>query len=367
MSVQSLLTDLVKIPSYSGQERALAAFIMDWTHAHGIHAEPHQGNVFIPFVMQTNKALIFNAHMDTVKPGNENLWTYPPSGKDAGVVKNEKLYGLGASDDKGAIASFLLLALQLQKSPPPLDVFFIFVTGEETDGSGSQSFVQYFQKKYVTKYQKVAAIIGEPTNLQTIEIGHRGNMFLQVMTHGNTGHGSQPHNIKIHAVMENIKTIKKIISLGKSLSEKYSDPTIGKPSFCLTGIHTNASSPNAVPSTCTSTWDVRTTPKLHAHVIPLLQKTLGKDVAITRLGNPASFGFTATDSPIVTLLQNLVPGAQVAVSPASNDICSFTEAGIPAVAFGPGKKDSIHKPNEYIELKNVSKATTLYKQLMYSW
>lgn len=367
MSMQSLLTDLVKIPSYSGHEHALAAFIMDWTHAHGIHAELQQGNVLISFVMHTNKALIFNAHMDTVKPGSENLWTYPPTGKDAGITKSGKLFGLGASDDKAAIASFLLLALQLQASPPPIDVFMVFVTGEETDGSGSQSFVQYFQKKYSANYQKTAAIIGEPTELQTIEIGHRGNMFLQVATHGDSGHGSQPQQIKTHAVLEHVKIIKKIITLGKSLSEKYRDPVLGSPSFCLTGIQTDTSSPNAVPSDCTSTWDVRTTPKLHAHVVSLMQQTLGKDVTITYLGSPAPFGITAYDSKIVTSIQKLYPNTNVAISPGSNDICAFTAAGIPAVAFGPGQKDTIHKPDEYVQLQNVDDAVDVYKQLMYSW
>ena len=367
MSTQTLLSSLVKIPSYSGQERALAAFIMQWAHAHGIQAELQNGNVLIPFVAGSSKALIFDAHMDTVTPGAENLWNVPPTGSGAGVIKNGKLYGLGASDDKAAIASFLLLAQELQRSPPPLDVFIVFVSCEETDGSGSQSFVQYFQKNHARKYQKVAVIIGEPTDLQTIEIGHRGNIFLQVATHGDSGHGSQPQQIKTHAVLEHVKIIKKIITLGKSLSEKYRDPVLGSPSFCLTGIQTDTSSPNTVPSVCASTWDVRTTPTLHAQVIPILQKTLGKDATITHLGNPASFGFTAPNSSIVTLLQTFVPKAQVSVSPASNYICAFTTAGISAVTFGPGQKDTIHKPNEYVQLQKVDDAIEIYSGLIQAW
>lgn len=367
MNTQTVLAQLVSIPSYSGQEHALAGFIVEWAHAHGIQAELQNGNVLIPFVAGSNKALIFDAHMDTVMPGAENLWNVPPTGKGAGVIKNGKLYGLGASDDKGAIASFLLLAQELQRSPPPVDVFIVIVTGEETDGSGSQSFVQYFQKKYSASYQKTAAIIGEPTDLQTIEIGHRGNMFLQVTTYGDTGHGSQPNNIKTHAVMETITAIDKIMKFATSVSQTFTDSVLGSPSFCLTGIQTNASSPNAVPSACSSTWDVRTTPKLHAQVIPILQNTLGKDVTITHLGNPAPYGLTAPDSPIVTLLQSIVPGAQVSVSPASNDICAFTAAGINAVTFGPGQKDTIHKPNEYVQLQKVDGAVDIYSALIKSW
>lgn len=367
MNIETLLADLVKIESYSGQEDTLVSFIMDWTEQHGIKAEKQDSNVVIRFVGHSPNALIFNAHMDTVASGNENLWSFPPVGVHAGVAKKGKLYGLGASDDKAAIASFLSLAVQLQKSPPPLDVFIVFVTSEETDGSGSQSFVHYFQNNHAANYQKIAAIIGEPTDLQAVEIGHRGNMFLQIITQGDSGHGSQPQNIKTHAVMENIIAIEKITMLGKSLSEKYSDPVLGKPSFCLTGIQCDTSSPNTVSSRCWSTWDIRTTPKIHAKVVPLIQKTLGKNVEITQLGTPAPFGFTSPNTKIVKLIQYLVTDVKVTISPGSNDICAFTSAGIPAVAFGPGQKDTIHKPDEFVQLQKVIKAVDIYSQLIHSW
>lgn len=367
MNIETLLADLVKIQSYSGQESTLASFIMGWAQQQNLKVEKQEGNVVIKFIVNSSKALIFNAHMDTVKSGNEHLWSFPPVGIHAGVVKKGKLYGLGASDDKAAIAAFLDLAVQLQKSPPLVDVFIVFVTKEEVDGSGSQSFVNYFQKRHAVNYQEVAAIIGEPTDLKTIEIGHRGNMFLKIATQGDSGHGSQPQNIKTHAVLENIKAINKITSLGKSLSETYSNPILGKPSFCLTGIQSDTSSPNRVSSRSWSMWDIRTTPKIHAKVVSLIQKKLGKNVEITQLGKPAPFGFTSPDSKIVKLFQNLVTDIEVTVSPGSNDIYAFSSVGIPAVTFGPGQKDTIHKPNEYVELQSVTNAVKWYKLLIYSW
>ena len=245
------------------------------------------------------------------------------------------------------------------KGLPALGCVYCFCLLRETDGSGSQSFVQYFQKNHARKYQKVAVIIGEPTDLQTIEIGHRGNMFLQVATHGDSGHGSQPQQIKTHAVLEHVKIIKKIITLGKSLSEKYRDPVLGSPSFCLTGIQTDTSSPNTVPSVCASTWDVRTTPTLHAQVIPILQKTLGKEDHLSLNPRLWAAGILHRDT-----LQTSSEGTGIRL-PASNTFALYT-AGISGLRFGPAKK-TIHKPNEYVQLQKVDDAIEIYSGLIQAW
>ncbi|MBI3343012.1 M20/M25/M40 family metallo-hydrolase [Candidatus Gottesmanbacteria bacterium] len=364
--MKTLLADLVKIESYSGQEGTLASFVLNWAQLHGLKAEKQDGNVVITFVAHSSQALIFNAHMDTVKPGNVDFWSFPPVGVHAGVVKKGKLYGLGASDDKAAIAAFLGLAVQLKKTPPPLDVFIVFVISEETDGSGSQSFLHYFQKRHAANYQEVAVVIGEPTDLTSIEIGHRGNIFLKVTTSGDSGHGSQPESIKTHAIYNQIKIIEEIKKIGKFVATKYKDPVLGLPTFCLTGLQSDSTSVNTVSSTCSSTWDIRTTPKLHDTLVHLVEEKLGNKGNIECIGTPAPPGFTSPDSKIVKVLQNIVPGGKVTVSPGSNDICAFTAANVPAVAFGPGQKETIHKPNEYVQLQNITNAVGLYKQIIYS-
>ncbi len=364
MKPGQLLAKLVKIESFSGHEQKLASFIMDFTKKHGLKSELQDGNVIVKFVGNSSKALIFDAHMDTVKPGNLSLWKTSPFGKDSGVMDKEKLYGLGASDDKAAIAVLLTLAITLKKTELSTDVFMVFVTNEETNGSGSQNFVKHFQEKYLSGYKEVAAILGEPTNLEACEIGHRGNIFIKVTTKGDSGHGSKPENIKTHAVLENIKVIEKIIKLGKTVAVKYKDPVLLSPSFCLTGIQSGQSSPNAVPSICSSTWDIRTTPKSHDKMVNLLKDKLGKTVEIEFIETPSPFGFTSPDSKIVHLLKTFVPELEVKVSPGSNDICFFTGAGIDAVTFGPGQKEVIHKENESVEVAKLYESVNVYKKLI---
>lgn len=364
MDCTKLLQKLIQIPSYSGHEEKLAAFIVEWAKKHGLPVEKQDGNVVLKFIGYGSKALILNAHMDTVKPGKLSDWLASPTGFGAGMINEGKMYGLGASDDKSAIAAFLELAIQLKKSPPSIDVFIILVTNEETDGSGSQSFVNYFTKKHAGHYSEISAVIGEPTDLSSIEIGHRGSSFIKITTYGDSGHGSQPDKIKKNAIQSHIQVIETIRKMAEIWAKKYKDPLLGSPSFCLTAIHSGKSSVNTIPVLCSSTWDIRTTPAIDSKIIPLLQTELGEGIKIEYLCAPSSHGLTSKQAKIVGIFQKLLPGIAIKISPGSNDICVFQAGGIPAVTFGPGNKNAIHKPDEFVEIDKVYQSVAIYLKVI---
>lgn len=361
---QKILKQLIQIKSYSGQEEELADFIMDFCKKNNLSAKNQDGNIIIKYLVGSKKCLIFNAHLDTVKEGNISSWTYPPFGKEAGIIKDGKMFGLGSSDDKGGIVSLLQLSLEYVSKKPPIDLFFSFVANEEVDGLGTKFFVNYFINKYAKNYKDIAVVIAEPTNCNKIEIGHRGNIFLKLKTTGDSGHSSNPNKIKIHCIEKMVKVVSKIKRLEKELQTFYSDDILGYPTICLTGFNSSKSSVNKVPSECNTTWDIRTTPLLHDKFINILEKKLGQDIEIEFIGKPANYGLTEKNSKIVSLFKNIINNLEITISPGSNDTAFFTSIGIPAITFGPGNKEAIHKENEYIELKNIDKSVGIYKELI---
>lgn len=362
--IKEILKQLVQIKSYSGQEKELADFITVFCQKNNLPAENQDGNIVIKYLVGSQKCLIFDAHLDTVKEGNISAWTYPPFGKKAGVINDGKLYGLGASDNKASIAVFLFLALKFIKNPPPIDIFFTFVTEEEIDGSGSQSFLSYFINNYAKSYKDVSVIIGEPTDCNKIEIAHRGNIFIKIKTTGDSGHSSNPNKIKVHSIEKMIKIISKIKKLEKEIQTFYFDDILGYPTICLTGFNSLNSSVNKVPADCYTTWDVRTTPLLHNKFINILGKKLGNDAEIELIGKPVNCGITEKNSKIVNLFRKIVSNLEITVSPGSNDMTFFTNIGIPAITFGPGNKEVIHQKNEFVELENIKKSFSIYKDLI---
>lgn len=282
------------------------------------------------------------------------------------------MYGLGASDDKSGVAVLMLLAKYLEATKSlQCDVWLTFVVKEELDGSGTKSFLNWFEEKgYKRKYKNLSAILLEPTDFCTLELGHRGNVFVSLTTRGNSGHGSQPKSIKIHSVLAMMNILQEIQKIEKKWIADYSHSLLGSPSVGITSIHAgDIHVPNKFPETCVLTLDIRTTPTLHAIVLKELKKSLKEyPVDIEFLYEPAPFGLTSKESPIVSAIRTILDDrVKLSISKGSTDQCFFTKRDISAVVFGPGERKTIHQPNEYCHLDNITKSLDMFMSLIDIW
>lgn len=359
-----LLQELVRIKSLSGQEGKLAYFIVEYLAKKGIRAQKEDGNVII-HTRGTNphKALIFNAHMDTVKTELTD-WIHPPFGKGAGVISDGKLYGLGASDDKGAIAAMIIL-ICCQTKPPPLDLWFTFVTEEETDGTGTEKFLKWFKKgKYINSYKKISAIIGEPTDLKQVEIGHRGNIFLKLKTSGISGHAALKYDKGQLAIDRTREVLDRLELKFQKWGIKYRHDTLGFPGMNITSIRTEEGSVNSIPKVCEAVLDIRTTPTLHEKLIAMIGKAVGPGIGISEIGAGKPPAYISGKSSLVKTILNAEPGLKSGISLGTTDMSQFVQAGIEAVVLGPGEKSVIHKANEYIEIAKAAGCVKIYERII---
>lgn len=360
-----LIKQLIQIPSVSGNEQQIQEFIFSWLKEVGLTPEWQGENVVarIPG-KDERKALIFNAHVDTVSAGDVKAWSTDPF---AGEVKNGKIFGLGASDEKGGVASMMLLAEHLVKEKPAVDVWLTFVVKEEVDGSGTRSFVKWWSQKKLGL--NTAAVLVEPTGLESVEIGHKGNVFIKLTVNGDSGHGSRPSEVNTHSVLTMAKVLLELEKLGQSWT-KYKDPVLGIPTIGVgTSIQAgDTSSPNKFADTCVSTIDIRTVPSMHNQVKELLEKCLAKyPVTVEYLYEPCGFGITDRQDSLVKAVKQVLPEVSVEISPGATDQCFFTEAQIPAIVIGPGEKSCMHQPDEWCELDKIAQATKLYTQIVEEW
>ena len=155
-----ILSELIRINSESfgkdGNEKEIAAFISDklkavnvfsdvYTpdhvpgltehseHLHGRNTDKRPNVTGIMRGTNPKHAMMFAAHIDTVPIGDKSLWQEDPLG---GVIKNGRIYGRGACDDKYAVASMLFILETMHKLNVSLsnDLYFTGYCDEEFGG-----------------------------------------------------------------------------------------------------------------------------------------------------------------------------------------------------------------------------------------
>ncbi len=361
-------SELIKISSLPGHERTVADYIFTTLVILKAKPQKQSGNVVAHFKgIDPTKAVIFDAHMDTVSPGALSQWKFPPYGKDSGQIHENRIYGLGASDAKASVATLLSLCEEYVANPPEIDVWIVFTTEEEVGGEGTKRFLDWFTGKGLhNTYTELSCVICEPTDMEEVRIGHRGNMNILISRKGGSGQASESHLVRDQAILGMVDIIDGLEKLEIAWQKKYFDKTLGKPSIAVTSINAGEQvSPNKFPDTCNITIDVRTTPLLHKDAFSLVSSFVKKFKAESKIiYNPAPPGFTDKNKKIVRISEKLI--GNIGIGHTSTDLCFFSELGIPGIILGPGTQETIHKPNEYCEIKKIEKSFKVYIQLVKS-
>ena len=137
---------------------------------------------------QGNKECVhFNSHIDVVEAGSG--WTFEPFG---GQVSDGKVYGRGACDMKGGLASSVIACEALIDSGIAFNGT-LEISGTVDEESGGFAGVGYLAEKgYFSKPRVHHVIIPEPLGVDRICLGHRGVYWAEVETKGRIAHGSMP-------------------------------------------------------------------------------------------------------------------------------------------------------------------------------
>lgn len=366
------LQDVLRIPSYSGQEEEKQQYITDFFAQRQIESFQQDGVVIVhlPGADQT-KAFLFNSHVDVVDILDRNRWKHDPWGAE---IVDGRIYGRGASDmQMGLAASLETAAILGQKIADgeelPCDIWFTYAPKEEVDGSGTQNFAKWFvEQGYMEQYQEVAVVFTEPTDMTTAEYGHRGNFFIKATIDGDAGHASRPQNVKTHAILAMTDLIQSVKQESSLWQEKFQNGEFAPPTITPTSFTAKSESANAIAAHAEAVFDLRTIPGFHQEAydrINELAQERGIDLSL--LYPDAPTGYTSPDAKIIRTLQGIVQGLQLEISKGSADLGFMTEVGAEGVIFGPGERSQAHVIDESAPINHLEQAIDIYQRLFYAW
>lgn len=316
----------------------------------------------------------FNSHIDVVEVGSG--WTVDPFG---GEVKDGKIYGRGACDMKGGLAtSMIAVKAFIIENPDFAGAIEISGTvDEETGGYGGVAYLA--ERGYFSKPRVDHVIIPEPLNKNRICLGHRGGWWAEIETHGRIAHGSMPFLgdsaiLHMGAVMRQFdKNLYPLLASKKTempvVPEGAKQSTIN-----INSIHGGeAEGYDGLPAPCVAdscrlVFDRRflieeSMEQVKSEVTDILDK-----LTQTRKGfsykirdiNEIYPTMTDKDSDVVQALadgitQVLGTDADYVISPGSYDQKHIARLGHlhNCVAYGPGILDLAHQPDEYVNIDDM--------------
>jgi putative selenium metabolism hydrolase len=317
--------------------------------------------------------IAFDAHVDTVDVGNPANWSVDPF---IGAEKDGNIYGRGACDMKGALAS-IVYGGKIIKELGLEDDYTLYVVGSVQEEDCDGLCWQYIINE--DKLRPEVVVIAEPTNLAVYR-GHRGRMEIEVRTKGISCHGSAPER-GVNAIYKMAPIIHDIEQLNERLG---GEPFLGKGTVTIAEIRSTSPSLCAVADSSTIHLDRRlaATDTMESAIreiqeLPSVQKT-NAEVAVLEYAVPSWRGLTYPTKKYYPtwLLPGDHPLLEVGVKSykglfdeepivsrwvfSTNGVAVMGLHGIPCIGFGPGNEIYAHMATEHIPVEHLVKASAWY-------
>jgi len=370
---ERLISELIAIPSVSSAQpeldmgnRAVIERICEWCQHLGFRAEilplpGHAGKAnLVATLGEGPGALVLAGHTDTV-PFDLSGWQSDPL---KGSIREEKLYGLGASDMKGFFALALAAVAGLRPARFHQPLVIVATCDEETSMAGARGLSRSvaFQGRY--------ALIGEPTAMRPAHL-HKGVMMERIRIRGRSGHSSDP-SLGRNALdgMHRVITVLMDERQRWLAQHHHAGFAIPYPTLNLGHIH-GGDNPNRICGECELHFDVRLLPGMAPETLRDLLRTR-IDAALADLDLALEFqplfdGLapleTPLTSPLVTACAALTGQDPVSVA-FGTEGPYYRAMGMDTVILGPGNIEQAHQPNEYLALDRIPPMIRVLQELI---
>jgi len=372
----SLLSKLVSIDTTSTERKnfeKMADILVEESQRMNLTAEKRTDKRGIPHVLvsvpgapKKAKKVIFVTHYDIVPAGEG--WDFDPFKP---FVRDGKLYGRGAADNKSNIVAALVAFHEVLEENLQLKVNPVLaVAGGEETGE-SEGF-------FKTLEGDLAVILD--VGCESISIGASGSVRLVVKVFGQQAHSAYPYK-GVNAIYEAVKVIefikRKAEEFEKTVLSKFPAPTHYEklPRRMSATMVSGGVAANIIPGECNITVDVRTIPEENAKEVAKevgdMLEHFAKENKLNMMVEVKSFsnGWYTADEKVVNTVRKVAEEVvgkplKVSVELGGTDGRYLIER-MPVVQFGTLREDTnFHGINEFVYLTDLMIVKSFVKRLL---
>ncbi|UCE22883.1 MAG: M20/M25/M40 family metallo-hydrolase [Candidatus Aminicenantes bacterium] len=359
------LQELIRIPSVTGNEKAVSKYVSQELQKMGYRPQVKKDNVFFE-VGKGAKSLLLNAHLDTVDVGGE--LTHEPF---EATTEKGKIFGRGASDDKGNIAAMLEVARLVKDRPVNGRLVFTFTTGEEfgtkLEAKGSYLLSQFLKAEKALVLEPQTDVEEKKVN---IIYGCRGIENILVRIKGKGSHTGYPER-GVNAISKAVEVLTQL--------EKVDFHTVNAEgqeikTICMPIRINGGADIFLVPDKCEIMVHCRTAPEdsiIFDQVNSVCREICGDNYEIENLYSAPGY-IEDPDDPLVDIIrqeakrfnfttQNRFAGGRI-------DASIFKAIGnIPSFCMGVGNREQMHLVDEYITVEEFITCSEILKNIIFAY
>lgn len=376
-TTRAILADLVAFDTTTVRSNLpLVGYVRDYLASLGVEAEIFpdptgtKANLWATIGPPGPGGTILSGHTDCV-PVEGETWTSDPF---VLTEREGRLYGRGACDMKGFLASCLAAVPGLAAARLARPVHLAFSYDEEIGCSGVGAMIE----RLAARGERPArCIVGEPTEMRTV-VGHKGGRAYRCEITGLGAHSSLAP-LAVNAIDYAAQLVLFLRGLAAEFAQGPRDGDYDVAhSTVSTGIIEGGTAVNIVPSACAVTFEFRHLAEVDPAAIFARIKAYAEDVLLPdmrRLASAADIVF----KPLYTYPAHAIDPADPLVTEVKHavgenghsKVAFGTEAGlfaagldVPTVICGPGSITVAHKPDEYVTLEQLDRCDAALRRLL---
>lgn len=360
-----LIRQLIRINSENppGNERQIALFVKAFLNKIGLKVRMYEfkknrSNIVATWGGGNKKhSLLITPHLDTVPAGKG--WRYNPF---SGTLRGDRIYGLGATDCKGNLASLLEAMQSLTEQNTALPYTLIFAaTADEESGSG-QGLIPLLERGVLSPS---AAVVLDASDFDII-VTQKGLLHLKVKIQGKRAHGAYPERGK-NAIDMSLRILDDV----KKHKFEYHRSALLKPPTLNIGTIRGGDKVNIVADWCEFELDYRFLPQMSSQRIVRDLKSI-----LHRHAQKFNIEIEGVQKPYrIDAHHGLVTSLKAAMNKC--DVCShirgsegatvitfFQDKGIPALATGFGCEACAHVTDEHARISWLYKGAEVLQEFL---
>lgn len=314
--------------------------------------------------------LCFAGHTDVVPVGEESTWAHSPFAAD---IIDGVLYGRGAVDMKGAIASFASAARNYLEANGGMRAgsLSLLITGDE-EGHGVNGTTKVLDWLAENRMTPDHCVVGEPTCPQAvgdaIKVGRRGSVSGEIVVHGTQGHSAYPH-LAENPIPKLARIIDRLSALKLDDGTQNFDPS----TLQITIISVPNAVTNVIPGEARAAFNIRNNDLHNRKSLEALVKSC-VSAAAEEVGARYTIRFTGQGQAFVTEPGTLVEAMETAISEITGNPPERSTSGgtsdarfikdhCPVIEFGLVNR-TIHATDEHTTVADIETLSAIYQKFL---